>query len=688
MLNELRAIERGLAASGLAAAVELHPDVNDVGKCLCVRVRLTADGVVDGVTFLDAEFVAALWTLRDGKKNSFPAVKHPIPDKGRGRADAEKLSLDALSETFAARNEALAWTRDGMRKRMRERLAQLASLRDDPNTAAVPAVFERFLVASASPAILSRGIAEAALRVHRDGGVDAKTVRRFLTEGGTLCFDVARDEFPMDAGNPKQIPAISRALADGEAELRRGVCALTGREADLADQFPQPNLPIVGPTLLFSKNPDLPAVARYGLIGTKAFDVARESVGLLRSALDAVTTAERRFKTWDGIPGERPKQSDLLIAFVAGEPDLAITPVLADRGDKDDEQHDNPEATYERRTQRVIDALKAKRGQTFSDTPVVACVMRKVDLGNHKVILHRATTAGHLERARDRWLAGATALPPWLRLPLPGKAKHAAVERPPHVAPLSLPRLSRVAYVRGGLTATDVVGMSAVDALGLFLGDGDAVPRARRMLRLFLDRYGALLSGAAHALRRGGIDAVRPYNRDAALRAVAVFGVLLNTIKPEGEDVMSTIAFKLGQFLSVADRVHLGYCADVRKGATPPALLGNSVLAMAQTRPHKALAALSQRWKPYEAWASLPQTSQKAAELLEKDKKSSIGWAIRNAVSQRHRSAELARELFDSLREAPPKPVDDEFRAELLLGYVAGLEPAQNTPNNEIQEGK
>ena len=38
---------------------------------------------------------------------------------------------------------------------------------------------------------------------------------------------------------------------------------------------------------------------------------------------------------------------------------------------------------------------------------------------------------------------------------------------------------------------------------------------------------------------------------------------------------MNEAAFRLGQLLSVADVVHAGYCADVRQGQVPPALLGN-----------------------------------------------------------------------------------------------------------------
>jgi hypothetical protein len=78
---------------------------------------------------------------------------------------------------------------------------------------------------------------------------------------------------------------------------------------------------------------------------------------------------------------------------------------------------------------------------------------------------------------------------------------------------------------------------------------------------------------------------------------------------------MSVVAFKLGQLLAVADAVYVGYCTDMRGGNVPPMLLGNAVLATAQSDPTKALAVLSRRWKPYAAWAKRPAVREEAFKL-------------------------------------------------------------------------
>lgn len=295
MLNELLLIERGLVASGVALPDERHPDVKDLGKTFMLRVRLAADGSVDGVSVVDKSGSSRRWTQRDAQRNGFPAVKLQ-PAKS---AVAEETPAESLAEAvfaFVDRAWSPAWAGETLSRRVGERLALLAPLRDDPNTAAVPAVMERFHLAVADPAALLRGIGRA---IERDlSAVADKELRKFLRDGGMLYFDVPRDEFPRDVGDPRQMGAISRALSAGGEPGPKGVCCLSGKEVEPATRFPQPNLPLLGQTYLFSKNPDLPAAARYGLIGAEALKVGREAVAQLRSAIETITTPDRRGKTW------------------------------------------------------------------------------------------------------------------------------------------------------------------------------------------------------------------------------------------------------------------------------------------------------------------------------------------------------------------------------------------------------
>ncbi|WP_158044683.1 hypothetical protein [Skermanella pratensis] len=705
MLNELLAIERGLAASKMMLAAERHSDVKSVGRTRVVIVRLATTGGVSSVGIAPDDLVPNLWTLRDGQHNSFPAVQlrlksiAPEPSTEQNHA-----GIDILAAKFHALPWSPTWVGKSLRSRLGERAAQLRSLADDSFTAAVPAVIDRFLLASEDPGELLRGIAVAVLREVQSGVAEwMRAGHEVLTLGGTFYFDTDAGEFPRNVADPRQIGPVSVALAGSASAGPKGRCALTGLEGSLTVQFPQPNLPIVGQTYLFSKNPDLPSAGRYGRAGTDGIAIGIDTVGKLRSALDTIMEPHREGKTWRSIPGEKPKQSDLMIAFVEGVPDAPVAELLATRNDLDDqeeEEREDAEGEFERRTERLMQAVEAERGVDFRKTPVNVCVLRKVDPGNHKIVCHQAITVDRLYAAVQDWLAGERNIPSWIAMPVLVKGKNTLrLCSPPHLAPLQVPKLSRTAYFRGGKGSTELAGLAASDVFHIFLGHDGFGVQAARALHLLISRYGVLLSGSGHALRAFDMDRAKQFDRRAALTAVTLFGILLHKMQRDGETYMKGAGFKLGQFLSVADKVHLGYCADMRGGATPPTLLGNAVVSMAQTRPAMALDLVCRRWKPYGGWLRQPRAREKAAKflsdaekLLTADRNSregrelrALGMAIRTAISQAQRSAELCRELQEI--GLADYPVDDVFRAELLLGYVAGLEPKSRGEDADDNEG-
>jgi hypothetical protein len=690
LLNELLAIEAGLAASGFILEGR-HPDLNTPQKTAAVRTRLRPDGGLAEIEVLPPETIAKLWTLRDGNQNSFPflQLKRPLlslpDDRNWQKTQVEtwkklgtverRRALRALARDFPCNGDWLGdWPEAGLKKSLRRRQESLAVL-GATEAAAVPAAVERFLVGSRDGKTFLSRLFELLLTEVDEGESEwLGLAHQTLTKGGALYVDVLRGEFARDLADPRHVSAVSRALPRAGDETSAGRCALTGNEAALlTGRFPKPNLPVLGPTFLFSKNIDIPAAGRYGRFSADAFPVGSALAERLEASLRELTVDHRRGRSWRIIPGERPKrgklppQQDLLLAFVHADPEAPISDMIAD----DDEEAPNPEATFARRTERVIDAIKAKIGENFRRTSVELCVLRKVDQGNHKVIYHRAISIPELWDAASAWADGESNLPGHLRMPVPGGRGEKAESRSPrHVAPLQLPALTRSRYIHRGTTPDGVVGLSARDAFALFLMEGDLCRRARSTLQLIIDRHGSLLSGSAHALRKGFDDAKR-FDRAAALKSLTLIGVLLSKLGHRKEAYMEATAFKLGQLLAVADVVHVGYCADRRSGDIPPVLLGNSVLTMAQSNPVRALAVLCRRWKPYGAWAKQSASWALAKILTEsKDPKDKArGWAIIRAQSQASRAAQLTRELHDRLSAT----IDDAFRAELLLGYIAGL---------------
>jgi len=98
---------------------------------------------------------------------------------------------------------------------------------------------------------------------------------------------------------------------------------------------------------------------------------------------------------------------------------------------------------------------------------------------------------------------------------------------------------------------------------------------------------------------------------------------------------------------------------------------------MAQASPTKALATLCRRWKPYDGWAKKAARERNRAEQLAASKNADErqrGWDIRRALRHAREIGRLADELGPALADCK---VNDTFRAELLLGYIAGLPKAQ-----------
>ena len=298
----------------------------------------------------------------------------------------------------------------------------------------------------------------------------------------------------------------------------------------------------------------------------------------LASGLATLTTDNRRGKTWQLVPSERPKQSDLLLAFLSHDLKLPIADIVA---------ADSPEmadAAYSELTGRVLSELDGQVRHSRAQEEVQLCILRKLDPANRKAIFHRLLTVGILHTRATRWRSGAANHPPITMLVHGPKGQKAALAKPPQIAPMSLPALTRKHFIEGGKRVTELTGLTSSEAFALFLEEGHFDSRARSILHMVLRRHGALLAGSAHALRRSP-DGTTAFDCHVALRSVTLLGILLHKLGRLTENYMSDPAFMLGQLLAVADTVHVGY----------PVLLGNSVLAMAQTKPTRALSVLCSR---------------------------------------------------------------------------------------------
>lgn len=124
---------------------------------------------------------------------------------------------------------------------------------------------------------------------------------------------------------------------------------------------------------------------------------------------------------------------------------------------------------------------------------------------------------------------------------------------------------------------------------------------------------------------------------------------------------MNDFAFQLGQLCSAMDELHIGYCQDIRKGQIPNVLIGNMSYGIALQSPVAALSVLASRIKPYEAWARKKWVQGN----MPNDK------AIKNGMYSYKWIAVQSQKINEHIKDNPHL-VNDSYKAELMLGYLAG----------------
>ena len=640
MLNELLVVERGARRAGIMMT-EKHPDIKTAGGKSTLIVQLDNKGYVARVQPLPTGVTP--WTLRDGQQNSFPFVQlsQPLWTGGdgnewreavlEGKKDErrkELLSLAGKVQYFAE-----IWPAEGFLARLRQRGRQLNGAKGT-EASVVRTAIARFLKScfrkpDGYRSQLLRDVTSAIIKnLEQTSQDDWLKVAVALLIGrrekdkwkcdGALLFEAAG--FPLSIADRRLIEPLSAALRNYTSDEKKdqvfGICRLTGRPSRiLTGNFPQPNLPAgLGQTYLFAKNKEIPSNDRYGRFSIDAMPVGMETAISLDAALGALTSEDRKNKTWRAIPSETPKQNDLLLAFVDEAIDIPTVSLFTENNEKEDFSEEvkdslidaaNSVAAFEKRTERIIKAMQAQVSGDWRSTPVHLIIIRRIDKANRKVVYAGAPVVGDVYDAATAWTAGERNIPQWLSLSviIKGDLDPRPV-KPPHLAPLGLTGFSKQIFFRNGKRPPgkkkEQMGLPAAETLKLFF-DGARVrrrslrQRAERILRLVLARRTMLISEFVHAQRRGW-DLSGVYDYYEALRTISILGLLLHKLNRNKESYMNDTAFRLGQLLAAADAVHAGYCADVRGGATPPSLLGNQFFVMAQTSPVKALSALARRW--------------------------------------------------------------------------------------------
>jgi hypothetical protein len=632
-----------------------------------------------------------LWYHREGKANAFPVVKiqhalfsvpidDPLRDELHTLKKTEQMQrLKLLRRAIENREFQLSTHDKSTWDRLRNKALHWLDIfaQTDERYLALPCMLRRFEKSMVSPADFLCHLCQLIVQRLEQGVLQDVPLAERLLIGKMpdqpakaevpLVFDIEESNYPVSLADSKMRSYVSARLRDIEKGEPDGICALLGVSQPLLKRrFPEPNLPALGETKLFSKYDATPCEFRYLKNqsdwgdASKSFPIGQWIAADIADGLSALTVPALKGKTWrlvangkwEGSGRNKREKKDLLLFYCEGQP--VISNEAADTfGSDEKEKRDQFENDAKSLCQALEGIIKH-----HPQSRLHILLFGKADKEKKQIFMHLTLTPREVLSAAERWQRGVRDNLPKVALPFPPNEKgQKAIEGhpvPPY--PDRVVRLLSSKWVRDGADELKLQGPALRQVLDVMLqSPGKWEEEAKNLLRLTIRRIGPLLIGVAAAFHSGGkeqIEKFEPVAREAALRAVALFGILLDALGREKGVYMDDTAFQLGRLLSMADTLHREYCVQVRKGNIPPQLIGNALMPAAADNPEDAIDRLRERMNIYQAWAT--KISGEECRLAK--------WALGQMG-----------EICHAINRPLPTRTDQTFRAELFLGYMARM---------------
>ena len=694
MLNELALIRNGIAALDESLLATTHKHLQEPGKSNLLRVVLSQEGNIDELDYLTDDRNKNHWSHGQGNQSHFPAVKLPFPLRPSGlvsyadwRRKSQKKSIeDSLAFLSESRNAhpftepQASWP--DYRPKLEQRAKIYQKLSGDAGI--IAQLINTFLAIDGM--LFLRELDEelwsycqrnptedllklAALIWFANGeNLDSKGN---MQDGKrpTLLLDL-KSSNSYSAADKKWLPELSRLLFDNElsGDISKGNCSISG-QTDIKvvdDTFPSLKCNHLGKVIIFSRKKETPTYQRYKQKGSESMMVSSTLADEMASALKYLNSYEKG-TTWDIVPGEKTGIGDLLLAYCKDIPDLAATKLLAYEVQELDDEDD-----YEQEAKQICEMWKGKSLSLAAQVDYV--IIRKVSDGVQKTIFSSSQSLANLEQAARCWVDGCKNTPP-LKIALfqskddigktdeGNKEKKLVFSSPKPISPKRLAMLFKRHYARDlSKKAADIPGLPFAEIMLIFLNQNTKSQIATQLLKRLLRQYSNLLSQVAtERLKHKRAKSIAHHHRNA-LSSIVAISIFLNKLNRNKEKYMNEISYKLGQFYSALDELHIGYCVSERGGQIPERLLGNQAYAVAVSNPSKALNIIAQRLAIYQAWAY-------KKSLLPNNQ-----LADRNIINAKYAYRWLKRHCNDMHKDFYEHSDFNlpTHQAELLLGYIAG----------------
>ena len=711
MLNELSLIRNGLQAVNEQALEVIHKKIYEPGKKDIMRVILNEEGNITELELLEGERNKNYWSHGDHNKNKFPDIKLKFPLRPRGMEKFHEWSKDnkrpstreliaciegfRSSYPFEITEEIWPDYWDELKKR-----AEIyGSLQGKPSI--VYSLIKLFLDTSdAGLSLLEKfdqrlweevqqhselSLLNFASLVMFGGGLKREVKKGKLLplpdgKRPTLLLDLIRDHTSYSAANKHWKPDISKVLFKHERNSKRGNCVISGQQDVnlVSDTFPTAKCESLGNVNIFSRKTGVHTYRRYGKLATDSISVSADLANELKSALEYLNAKEQG-TTWDLLPREVPSKevgNDLLLTFCRDYPDIGIARLVA----HNDENDFLDESRYENEVSQICKAFQGKDIDLSIEPRIDFLILRKISKGVQKAIFSSSIPVRQLDALSANWNRACKNTPS-IKLVLFTENRQPQYCSSSSISPKRLALISRENYPLSSFDEKNkkhrkqkkVPGIPFPEVMTLFLNNDCTPDRARRLLSKILKQFSNLLEQVALGTALGNTKKTNKHHPDA-LYAITAMGLLLYKSNRKKEVYMKELAFKLGQFCSALDEIHIGYCESERKGQEPGRLIGNQAYAAAVVNPQKALEITAKRVAVYKSWAD--KNSREEDERLKekaKNAKYAYFWL------QKH-----SKELYQLIPEKIPVSTP-ESSAELLLGYLAGREIAKKKDSNHSE---
>ncbi|MDC7286928.1 hypothetical protein NXH76_03880 [Blautia schinkii] len=692
MLNELYQLSNIMEKQGiLCGEADNHRDIHKIGKFDCLYIRLKSDGMPHSCILQEKSLTSKYWVHSKGNHNRFPCIKIKSPllsaevfhkfdeelwkmaDLKGKREILNGLDYDAANED-SRDIQITPWTLEQLEPVMNSSDTRLEALRrlvrrfPGEDNAAFYRAFRKQLKEKIY------GLNEREVDFWKKlliGDVDRKTGK--VKVECACYFDIWElDHVVCAVKDEKTELALRRCLLSQRlkdksgGDGRMGVSALSGTSVKIIkDKYPNPNLPILGPTYLYSNNTSaIPCLVRYNIKSIEGFPSGEKQVEKMCDALGFLTDEARWNKTWRAFPAVSGKGSMLLLVWL--EDDIACDMKLAAAvGD------DGGTIVYERVCEEVLQLLRA-RIEVKSDSPVHMQLFEVVDKGRRQICYSEILTVRQLHDGISRWREAANDhVNIYYSVNYKDKKNvHYFKLFPP--GPGAIVKLMKSHYRTGygngvGRTIDSHTSRLTVQEIyHLFFSEVFKTVQETKFLEYCLKQ--TLSHASDLLLDAGGFHVTRqvqPFSQELmqmVCTAASLLGIILYKMGIRKADIMENSMFLLGKYMRLADYLHKNYCIVERNKETlethtkpvPARLIGNTMLRRAVQNPAQAYACLNSRLELYIGWADTHDEISQNVRILKMMKEAS------EKIAQ---SGEL---LF------PEHPKDSDV-AQLYLGYNAGL---------------